>query len=65
VTAPAPHVVLHDDGSLTVRFTAEQRKVIESRDRCSQGSLCDRMAEQLFVSQVVQLTRTEQEARHV
>lgn len=55
----APHVVLHSDGTLTVRFTQEQRKVIESRDRCSQGSLCDRIAEELFVAQCVQLTASE------
>lgn len=55
----APHIALHDDGSLTVRFNPRHVSVIESRDRTSQGSLCDRIAEQLFVSQVVSLTKPE------
>ena len=55
----APVATLHPDGSLTVRYSPEQRKVIESRDRTSQGSMCDRISEQLFVAQCVQLTKAE------
>lgn len=54
-----PHLILHDDGSLTVRFSPEHVPVIEAGDRDSQAELFDRIAEQTFVRRCIDLTKPE------